>query len=353
MVDKKPKQTRSKRSTGNNTTLQDVAKHADVSTATVSRYLANPEAVKSERRSRIELAIKQLDYIPHGAAQALASQRTRTIGAIVPTLHNAIFAQGLEYFERRLQTEGYSLLVGISNYSPDEELTQAEKMMNRGIDGLLLVGLTHKEYLHKRIQANNIPYVSTWSYRDDYPYPCIGFKNDEAAIHLTQYLLDIGHKKFGIISGNTKDNDRATDRLKGFLKTLKENEIDIPAGNVIESAYNIHESRIAAKKLLSVTDTPTAIICGNDVIAYGVIYECQNQGVKVPEDVSIIGFDDLEASSQILPPLTTMQVPFMDMGEKAADYILSCINKETVHEKTELNVNLIVRNTTAPPKNNG
>jgi len=346
----KKNRTRTKRSISKASSLQDVADHSGVSTATVSRYLANPKSVREERRQRIERSVAELDYIPHGAAQALASKRSRTIGAIVPTLHNAIFAQGLQFFQTRLQNVGYSLIVATSNYSPDEELTQAETLMSRGVDGMLLVGLSHKERLHERIKSSKIPYVSTWSFKEDYPYPCIGFKNFEAAVRMTTYLLDIGHKNFGVIPGLPENNDRAADRLKGVLSTLKEKGLSIPTGNVIECSYSIQESRQVTKKMLSEDNPPTVIICGNDVIAYGALFECQARGLKVPEDISIIGFDDLQASSQIFPPLTTMQVPFEEMGEKAADYLLACLSNEAVSDHTELEINLIVRGTTAPPK---
>jgi len=331
-------------------TLQDVAEHAGVSTATVSRYLANSELVREERRARIETSIKELGYIPHGAAQALASQRSRTIGVIVPTLDNAIFAKGVQAFQQRLQDSGYTLLIASSDYSPDEECTQGESLIARGVDGMMLIGLDHHDRLFERLRQMKLPYVNTWSYKETSDHPCVGFNNFQAAVRQTTYLLDIGHRRFGIISGLTRDNDRARDRLRGVLHTLTARGINVPDNLLYECPYDIASSRQAMKRLLAAGTPPTAVVCGNDVLAYGALLECQSGGKDVPGDISIAGFDDLPLSQHIRPSLTTMHVPSEEMGRKAADYLLACLNDETAPEQTELEVNLILRGSTAPPR---
>jgi LacI family transcriptional regulator len=344
-----PKQKRLQKKPLYNPTLQDVAKHAGVSTATVSRFLANAQQVGEERRRRIEASIAALEYIPHGAAQALASQRSRTIGTIVPTLDNAIFAKGIQAFQQRLQDAGYTLFIASSNYSHDEERTQAETLIMRGVDGMMLIGLDHHDLLFERLKQKQMPYINTWSFRSDSDHPCIGFNNFDAAVRLTTYMLDIGHTRFGIISGITRDNDRAHDRLQGILRTLSERGLTVPDNMLSECPYDIAASRQAMKRLLDSAEPPTAVICGNDVLAYGALLECQASGHTVPDDVSITGFDDLPMSHHIQPPLTTMHVPSEEMGQKAADYLLACLNGESLPEHTELEVNLIIRSTTAPP----
>ena len=332
-------------------TLQNVAAAAGVSTATVSRYLANPDQVREERRQRIESAITELNYIPHGAARALASQRSRTMGAIVPTLDSAIFATGIQAFQERLKDAGYTLLVASSNYSHDEERTEAEALLTRGVDGIMLVGYDHHDQLYKRLRQKRLPYINTWSFRRDSKEPCIGFDNFDAMVRLTTYLLNIGHHRFGIIAGVTEGNDRAADRLRGIRKTLSDRGLSVPDGMVIECPYEIGVSRQAMKRLLAQNEPPTAVICGNDVLAYGAILECQASGRIVPDDISIAGFDDLPLSAHFHPPLTTMHVPSEEMGQRAADYLLACVNEESGPTFTELEANLIVRGTSAPPRN--
>ncbi len=330
-------------------TLQDVAEQAGVSTATVSRYLASPDQVREERRARIEAAIAKLGYIPHGAARALASQRSRTIGAIVPTLDNAIFAQGIQAFQARLQSTGYTLFVASSNYSLEEERTQGETLIARGVDGMLLVGSDHDEILYARLKQSATPYVNTWSFDGDAPHPCVGFDNFDAASRQTAYLFDIGHRRFGVISGITRDNDRARKRLEGILSTLRERGVALPESMVFETKYDINSSRTVMNRLLSCTPRPTAVICGNDVLAYGALIECQVSGLRVPKDVSVVGFDDLPMSQHFQPPLTTIHVPSQDMGRTAADFLLANLNGENISSHTKLEADLILRASTAPP----
>ncbi|MGF1766769.1 LacI family DNA-binding transcriptional regulator [Enterovibrio makurazakiensis] len=331
-------------------TAEDVAIAAGVSTATVSRYLAKPSSVSEKRGMLIRSAIESLGYIPHGAAQALASQHSKTIGVIVPTLDNAIFAEGIQAFQRRLQEKGYTLFIASSDYSVDEELAQAERLITRGVDGLMLVGAEHHPQLFDIIDKKQLPYLYTWSYKPSLDHPCIGFDNYRASARLTEFLLELGHTEFAAIPGITRLNDRTKDRLAGCLNTLQNSGIELGDERVIECRYDLAESRQALRKLLATTPRPTAIVCGNDIIAMGALLECQSMGVKVPEEVSVVGFDDVAMASHIHPSLTTMQVPSRTMGEKAADFLLAKLNHESVTDKLELEAKLVVRETTAAVK---
>ncbi|MDD1779953.1 LacI family DNA-binding transcriptional regulator [Enterovibrio sp. ZSDZ35] len=329
---------------------EDVAKAAGVSTATVSRYLANQDSVSEKRGVLIQKAIESLGYIPHGAAQALASQRTKTIGVIVPTLDNAIFAEGIQAFQRRLQEKGFTLFIASSDYSLDEELAQAERLVTRGVEGLMLVGSEHHSQLFDILEKKQIPYLYTWSYKPDLGHPCIGFDNHLASSRLTQYLLDLGHKSFAVIPGIVHDNDRTRDRLDGCLATLEQAGIHLTKDRIVECHYDLSESRQVMKKFLAMESRPTAIVCGNDIIAMGALLEAQHQGIKVPDAISIVGFDDLALSSHFQPALTTMHVPSREMGERAAEYLLASLEHESVQECYELEAKLVVRETTAKPR---
>ncbi|MEZ8140669.1 LacI family transcriptional regulator [Enterovibrio norvegicus FF-33] len=331
-------------------TAENVAIAAGVSTATVSRYLANPASVSEKRGILIRSAIESLGYIPHGAAQALASQHSKTMGVIVPTLDNAIFAEGIHAFQRRLQEKGYTLFIASSDYSVDEELAQAERLITRGVDGLMLVGAEHHPQLFEILDKKQLPYLYTWSFKPQLDHPCIGFDNYRASARLTEFLLQLGHTEFAAIPGITRLNDRTKDRLAGCLDTLKKADIFLAKNRIIECKYDLAESRQALRKLLENSPRPTAIVCGNDIIAMGALLECQTLGVRVPEDVSIVGFDDVAMASHIHPALTTMQVPSKTMGEKAADFLLAKLSNEPVTDKLELEAKLVVRETTAAVK---
>ena len=330
--------------------MSDVARLTGVSTATVSRVLNRPDDVSPALRERVLAEIDAVGYMPHGAARTLASQRSSTVGAIIPTLSNAIFATGLQAFEQRLDESGYTLLIAISEYDPEHALRHARSLLSRGVDGLMLIGQSHRDEVFELIRAKRLPYVTTWTYKPNGGHPSVGFDNRLAAYRLTRYLLEIGHRDIAMIAGLTANNDRARDRIVGVGDALADWGIELPPHRLIERAYDVAEGR-AAMRLLMTSDTrPTAIVCGNDVLAMGALFETQAMGLDVPGDVSVAGFDDLPLVAHLSPPLTTMAVPSELMGRKAAEYLLAQFAGEAVPDMTELEVGLIVRATTAPPK---
>jgi LacI family transcriptional regulator len=169
-----------------------------------------------------------------------------------------------------------------------------------------------------------------------------------AMTRLTRYLLDLGHRRFAMIAGITRHNDRAAQRVIGVRDTLAAHELDLQNDCLIECPYTIADGRSALATLISRRQPPTAVICGNDVLAFGALFECLARGVRVPQDLSITGFDDLDLASHVLPPLTTMHVPAVEMGLRAADYLIARGTGDALPDRVELEPNLIVRGTTAP-----
>ncbi len=194
-----------------------------------------------------------------------------------------------------------------------------------------------------------IPYVNTWTYRPGSWYPSIGFDNRDAAYRLASYLMDMGHSEIAAIIGITTGNDRAVERLSGARAALADRGLAFAPGRVIEAPYSISDGRRALRRLMAAEPAPTAIICGNDVLAYGALFECHALGVRVPEQVSITGFDDLELAAELAPALTTMHVPSEDMGRLAADYLLDRIDGQPTQGATRLDVDLVIRGSTGPP----
>lgn len=335
---------------GQSVRLLDVARQAEVSTATVSRVLNDPGKVRPELAERVHAAIRRLGYVPHGAARALASHRSHTMGAVVPTLDNAIFARGIQALQQRLSEDGYTLLLAMSEYDLAREVLQVEKLIERGIDGLMLIGEAHDPRLYALLHAKGLPYVNTWVFREGSPHPCIGFRNSDAAYRIASYLIDIGHRDIGMIAGISRHNDRAADRIAGVRRALAERGSALPDDWLIERRYDVGEGRQALRQLLGGPRPPTAVICGNDVIAFGALFEARALGMRIPDDLSIIGFDDLDLASQVDPPLTTMHVPSVRMGKGAAAYLLARLVGENPPDATELEASLIVRGTTAPPR---
>ena len=330
--------------------LGDVAQHAGVSTATVSRVLNNPEKVAAKSRVAVNTSIETLGYIPDGAARALASRHSRIVGAIVPTLDNALFAAGIQSLQRRLRQHDYTLIVASHEYDLFEELNEVKMLLRQGVDALLLVGTRHEPALLQLLEEKDVPYVNCWAWDSDSSQPYIGFDNRKAARKIADYLLDLGHVDLAVIAGRTENNDRARDRVLGIRDAIEARNLRLAPGKIIERSYSVKQGREAMRQLLQLERLPTAVLCGNDILAMGAVAECQSSGIRIPDEISIAGFDDLDMSSQIKPALTTIHVPSAEMGENAAEYLVAQIRREPLQPPVEMGTRLMVRETTAKPR---
>jgi LacI family transcriptional regulator len=330
-------------------TLQEVAERAGVSAATVSRVLNSPDSVREGRRSRVLKAIRELSYVPHGPAQALVSRRTGTIGAIVPTLNNGLFAECIAALQTRLNQEGYVLLLATSEYDLDREVDEVTALLQRGIDALMLVGGNHNPEVYARVESRRIPLVLTWSLDSKDGYDCVGFDNMGAARRIAEYLLDLSHRRFGIIAGIANGNDRAAGRIAGFTQALMRRGIPIDSIPVIECPYSINEGRAAMRTLLRMKEVPTAVLCGNDILAFGALAECHTAGIAVPRQISIAGYDDSDMATCVTPPLTTVRVRPQKIGEQAAAVLLAKLRGTTARQSVDVLAEVILRQSTAPP----
>ncbi|OED41872.1 LacI family transcriptional regulator [Chromatiales bacterium (ex Bugula neritina AB1)] len=330
-------------------TLEDVALTAGVSTATISRCINEPHKVAAKTRERIEESIKQLGYTPNFGGRALASKRTNTIGAVIPTMANALFANGLQAFQETLSKAGNTLLVASAGYDTANELDQIRTLIARGADGLLLIGATRPEATVDFLNLRRIPYVISWQYKRDSSRLFAGFDNSKAAEQMTLEVLRIGHKRLAVISGQTEGNDRASSRIEGVKRAITTANSEAALSVIIETDYTLAAGGDAFERLISATPPPTAIICGNDVLAAGAIVRAQQLGVRVPDDISITGFDDINLATVVRPALTTMRVPQKQMGCAAATLLLAKINGEQNLHSIEFEADLIRRESLAPP----
>lgn len=328
--------------------LSDVAKRAGVSTASVSRVLNHPKKVSAPIRERVLRAMEELGYVRDGAARALASRRSYAVGHVVPTLGTSIFALGVESLQRTLEDANYDLLVAASGYDPEKELKQVRAMIERGVDGIALVGSRHLPQVYQLLQARRISYLNTYEFKSGDSHPCIGFNNHLATYQLARYLVELGHREFGIVSTSATNNDRIESRLRGITDCLTEYGIPLPEERIMVVPYTVNDGRSAARALLSEHPEITAICCTVDTLAVGVLCECRASGIRVPEDISVTGFDDLETVAHLDPPLTTVHAPADRIGKRAGEYLLNRINGKAYPKKTELPTNVIVRKSTGP-----
>lgn len=331
-------------------TIEDVAREARVSTATVSRTLNQPESVRAPLRKKVLGAVARLGYVPHAGARALTLNRSGTVGAVVPTIDNAIFASGLQAFQRHMSDAGYHVLVAFSDYDPVQEQAQVENLLARGIDALALTGLSQRADLLARIRHRGLPWVHTGSFPAPPDIACAGFRNRDVMMRAVRYLLDLGHHRVALLAGVMQHNDRAAERVRGVHDALAQAVPPLAPSLVIEARYDLQSAREATRRLLDMRPRPTAVLCGNDVLAYGVLLECQAQRLRVPGELSVVGFDDLDLSRHWQPALTTMHVPTERMWTVAAQYLLARLRSELdAPIQVEVDVELVVRDSAGPP----
>ncbi|WP_206996416.1 LacI family DNA-binding transcriptional regulator [Trinickia mobilis] len=339
---------RAPRRTSQAVSVLDVAREARVSTATVSRVLNGSANVGEPLASRVRAVAVELGYTPHAAARALATQRSTTIGAVIPSLENQNFARGVFALQKRIVDAGYTLLLACSYYDPEEELKQVHALVADGIAGLMLVGRTHAPALYQLLAKKNIPFVNCWTVDSQHPY--VGFDNVEIGRRLADYLFDLGHRNFGIIVQRVQSSDRAADRISGVREALAARGLELKREHLIETPHRSIEGQNAMKSLMQGPNRPSAVICGTDVLAIGALVQARQSGIEVPRDVSIVGIDDIEFASFTTPPLTTMRLPAEEVGTRSAEYLLDRIAGRSVSAANTLSVDLIVRGTAAAPR---
>lgn len=329
-------------------TLQDVAAAAGVSTATVSRCLNAPDKVVESTQKRVMEAVRSLGYAPNFGARAMASRRTKTIGAIVPTLENAIFAKGLQKFQEELKHFGYQLLVASSSYQFDEEEAQVRALVARGADGILLIGHDRAPETVAFIKKRGLPALIAWSHAAEGDFPSVGFDNRSAMRKMVEEVLRQGHRRIAMISAYTAQNDRARARVAGARDALSAAGLNGDALPMIETVYSIAAGSQAFDTLMRAAEPPTAVICANDILAVGAVKRAKALGLSVPGQVSITGFDDVELAQVIDPELTTVRVPHRVMGKMAAQRLLGLLDGAEPVENLELRTFLQIRGTLGP-----
>jgi LacI family transcriptional regulator, galactose operon repressor len=290
--------------------------------------------------------IETLGYSPNNAARALRSRRTRICGAVIPTLNHAIYAHETNALEERLSKSGYSLLVTTSEYDPIREFNQAKLLVERGAEGIVLVGDAHDPRLYDFLRARNVPFINTYVFNPHSKHPCAGFDNRRAAVQIIEFLIRLGHTDIGVIAGVSKDNDRVLERLEGIRSALQMRNLVLSSDRLVEKPYNIDDGYEAMRTLAGKGGPPTAVVCFSDILAIGALAYCADLCLDVPDEVSIVGFDNLDYGAYLRPALTTLEIPATKMGHLAANFLVQRLLGQNPPEFYELDTRLIVRSTT-------
>ena len=329
-------------------TLADVARRAGVHKATASRAISAPGLISPATTARVRAAMAELGYVSNGVARALATRRTRTIGSIIPTLDNAIYAVSTNSLERRLEQSGYVLLVACHEFKLEAETLALEAMLDRGVDGVVLVGQEHARPTLDRLRKSGLPHVFTWS-RARPGRPTVGFDNRRAGRIVAEHLIALGHRRVAMIAGLLEGNDRASARLAGVRDALDAAGLAMPESAVAQRPYSLEAGADGFAALMGARRPPTAIVCGNDVLALGAICEARARGIAIPADVSITGFDDMPMARVATPQLTTVRFPMREIGWNAGELLLGLLGEEVATVERELPIELVARESTGPP----
>jgi LacI family transcriptional regulator len=306
------------------TRLVDVARDSGVSPATVSRAMAQPALLSAETLRRVHESARKLGYRPDGMARALASGRTMTIGAIVPTLDSTIFARFLQSMQSTLAREGYQLLVASHEMNAAAETEAVRTLLSRGIDGLVLVGAERSREAAALLGSAGVPVILTWCGHPD--FASVTVDNERAGDLAASHLIGLGHRRVGMVVGHLPFNDRQRARLAGACTALQRAGLGLQDQLVSQQGLTLAGGRSGCAALLDLAEPPTAIIGGIDLFAIGCIQEAQSRAIAVPGGLSVIGIDDIDMSAHMIPSLTTVHIPTALIGQTAAMMVIAEIN---------------------------
>ena len=325
-----------------------VARAAGVSQSTVSRALRGDPRVREDTRRRVDAAARKLGYVPNSLAAGLVSRSTRTVAVIVSDLGNPFFPALLTPIYDELQLMGYRVVLFTERTDIPTGQETLRRLLDRSIDGVLVTTATLDSRFAGELQHRGLPMVLLNRYIDGMDVDRVVSDNRGGAVIGGRHLIDLGHRRIAAIRGPS-NTSTSRDRLEGLQEALAEGGAPLDPALVREGTYSHQSGYQHARELLRLPDPPTAIVCGNDVLAFGALLEAQRLGIEVPKSLSIVGFDDLELANQLAPPLTTVQVPTESMWRLAADRLMAALRGDAAPERTVLDVQLVVRGSTGPP----
>lgn len=301
--------------------LKDVAQVAGVSTITASRALRGLPLVTQATRSHVASIAESLGYVPNLVASSLRSRRTGMVAVVMPTVAGSIFAETVEAISRALDEAGYKILIGESSYDIHREQAVLERLVQRRPDGVIIAGVNHTETSRMLLRSIRVPVVEIWDLTEDPVDSMVGFSNGGAAYAFTRALIEKGYRNFALATGPTEHQNRATKRAEGHLQALREAGIEAGPSIIIPYFLGMLRSGETLRDFVKANPGVDCLFCTNELIAIGATVQCRRAGLRVPDDIAIVGFGDVEAASIIEPPLTTVAVHGAEMGRIAARII--------------------------------
>lgn len=296
-------------------TIRDVARLAGVGQATVSRVL-NGNPARPETRERVLKAAAELGFVPNQLARGLVARSTRTIGLVIPDITNPFFPAVTRGVEDGASSGGYSVFLCNTDNDPAMEDLDVRRLCEHRVDGIIFVGTTDRRDLLESLLTQGIPVVLTDRPVEDLDADSVLVDNTAGARAACRHLIGLGHRRIGLVAGTSRTRT-GQDRVAGYQDALREAGIPIDPSLIEQGNYTMESGRRAAQILFGRFPRPTAIFAANDVMAIGVMQAAEEAGLTVPDDLSVVGFDDIEFASMVRPALTTVRQPAYEMGRVA------------------------------------
>lgn len=314
-----------KRRNAGRTTQQAVAKHAGVSSMTVSRYFNQPDQVSEEHRERIAAAVQTLGYVPNLVAGGLASARSRIVGMVVPNISGPIFADTLQGFSDTLSRHGYQLLLASSYFSMEQEEGAVRTFLGWSPAALVVTSHFHTQATEAMLAAADIPLVETWDYQPQRAPMQIGFSHAQVGVTAARYLHGKGHRRIAFVQNSAPGDLSALERRDGYLATVA--EFGLPPWVFAPEPHlaPFEAGKVAMEQLMAQPERPDAIIFANDNLAAGALLAGQRAGLRIPEDCAVVGFGDYPFAHMLMPSLTTIKPPALEIGVLAATRVLQSL----------------------------
>lgn len=327
--------------------VADVAKLAGVSPATVSRAFNAPQLLGASTLERVQVAAGQLGYQPYGLARSLRRRRSMVIGVVMPSLHYAYFAGTLELVQKHLAKEGYTLLLSSSNYNPEQELDGVKAMMGQGVDGVILFGRPLNDESTPLLARRGVPHLRCWAALPS--ERSVAFDHGAAMGDVVEHLVSLGHERFAVVIPFVALGDRLRGRLAAIRETLARHGLALPKHAIVDDGgLDATAGRMAFRTLQTRGYKATAIICSNDLLAAGVILECQSRGFRVPQDISVTGYNDTDLAKAFEPSITSVETPLDIHAQEVARAMLAALQNGDSFPKLRLPTHLKVRSSTGP-----
>jgi LacI family gluconate utilization system Gnt-I transcriptional repressor len=310
---------RSSRRSSGSITLVDVARLAGVSAITVSRALNTPDRVSPETLAQVRDAVARTGYVPNLLAGGLASNRSRLVAALVPTIAGSVFLDTVQALTETLADAGYQLMLGQAGYSGAREEALIDAIIGRRPDGIVLIGLLRSAEGRRRLLAAGIPVVETW---DLSPTPIdmlVGFSHEKVGASVADCLHAKGYRRPAVV---TASDHRASLRCEGFRARMQALGVPQVPVRVTPAPSTLGNGRASAAELIAESLRPDVIYCSSDVLAQGVLTEAHARGLRVPQDLAVMGFGDLSFAAQLHPALSTVHIDGQAIGQQAARFIV-------------------------------